>query len=434
MGVIYVDSGAVGLNNGTSWTDAYTTLQAALTAWTTGDVIYMESAHSETVSAGLTGGGSDSERAQVLRVSSIDDSYSGKPTTANISTTGTNDINLDCNAAFYGVYFDSDDLVLLNSNASLMFVDCVLRTDDRMAVGSSSTWVALELINTDLMFDGAGGYIQMDGGFLYVKGGSHTKASSTNAFVVPQGSRYTEFKAIGCDMSAVAASENLVNFPGAGAVSLEFTRCDMPTTFDTNQGDTGSSVQSIYLYSSDDGGDDWYTEKTGFRGTVSTDTGTYLDSGFSFEGSQSLSVLMAPVSASVCNQGSPIEGIPIYFRYDGATGSSKTFTVELCENYTTALTDYQVWMDLYYCGTSGQNNWSIASSRNLDSITSGTSGTSLSAGTGLANWTGEPASSRSVKISVSATPQVTGIYMAIVYLAQFETAKEFFYNPEVTVS
>ena len=48
MATIYVDDTASGAADGTSWTDAYTTMNAALLAASNGDLILIDDGHDET--------------------------------------------------------------------------------------------------------------------------------------------------------------------------------------------------------------------------------------------------------------------------------------------------------------------------------------------------------------------------------------------------
>ena len=101
--------------------------------------------------------------------------------------------------------------------------------------------------------------------------------------------------------------------------------------------------------------------------------------------------------------------------YLESTGS-KTFTVELIDDFETALQDDEVWLEIFYHATSGQIKQSVGTTRVLPGSTVAT----LSAGTGTGNWTGEPTSSRSVKLAVTATVNNIGDYSAVVHLGKYE--------------
>lgn len=77
MATYYVDSNATGLNDGSSWTDAWTSLSSSDgTATTAGDVIYVASDHSETTSTNLSwSGGLESNPIQVINVDKTTNQY-----------------------------------------------------------------------------------------------------------------------------------------------------------------------------------------------------------------------------------------------------------------------------------------------------------------------------------------------------------------------
>ena len=60
--------------------------------------------------------------------------------------------------------------------------------------------------------------------------------------------------------------------------------------------------------------------------------------------------------------------------------------------------------------------------------------TNPAAGTGLANWTGEPTGSRSVKLTATGTVNQAGLYMVKVFLGNYESGKVLHYDPLVTVT
>ena len=132
MAIVYVDSNATGSNNGTNWGNAYTTLQAGLTAWTTSDILWVAHNHSETFASSNTLTSVNSGRLHpcvLYRVNSGTDLYDPSPldgtdTAQIIGTTTSQPLTFNFSGSWFGFSFEWGDYVKVNPSLECYFEDC----------------------------------------------------------------------------------------------------------------------------------------------------------------------------------------------------------------------------------------------------------------------------------------------------------------------
>src|SRR5687768_5568902 len=95
MAHVYVDSNASGAADGSSWTDAYTTLSAAATAEAAGDNFWVAQDHAETQASAMTiafpgTAASPNTCICVNKAGSVPPVAADLATTATVTTTGAN--------------------------------------------------------------------------------------------------------------------------------------------------------------------------------------------------------------------------------------------------------------------------------------------------------------------------------------------------------
>jgi hypothetical protein len=83
-----------------------------------------------------------------------------------------------------------------------------------------------------------------------------------------------------------------------------------------------------------------------------------------------------------------------------------------------------VWQEILYLGTSTNPLWSL----DVGKVVGGT--TSLTTGTGLANWTAEPSGSRSFKLETTVTINKAGVYQIRWCVAAYESGKVVHIDPK----
>ena len=438
MAIIYVDSvSGSGTSPYDTWAKAATTFQVALTAWTVGDIIYWEKDSTESYSTNQTLTSTNSnyaDRIPIYRVDNADDSYapSTGSDTINYQTTGAGtDIVRNLDAVFYGVHIRCTDEFRASGLTSCDFIDCVMdftNTGTGLFVGNGNGDAAEKIKNCTIKV--SNGSKNSYGGFTRFEGNTYTGTVQTNGLFSGPGARTHCKHHIGEDFSGLGSGTTMVDASTWNDTTSEeyFLSCDMPASFVLTDGVFSNENQVVAIFASDSGGNAYISQMETFRGSITEDTATYLTSGWQPEGASN-PVSRVMTAASNVDEISPIMAIDILFYHDGTIGSSVTFTVECVENFTTALNDQNCWSELFYRGTTSSTIWDIDSNKQILG-----SSTNLSAGTGLGNWTGEPISSRSVKLAHTVTPQVKGMYMIRIYLGAYESGKEFFYNPQATVT
>jgi hypothetical protein len=425
---IYVDSNKTGgADNGNSWTDAYLTLQQALNdAGALTEPIYVHvgasSPHAETTAADVTLSSSQADSVtSPIQIYGVDQNDSDAPVANPSAVTieaagGGNSITITCSAVWRGIHLssDADDFIINTASMLYHFINCTIKagsaTGDDFSMNSNSAQYYFEgcTINVgDQIVTALSTADFVNCAITVVTSPNFSITAAFGGFI----------RCFGCDFSGNTSGDTIVSPATTSGCGAQFFNCDMPTTWTGSETDFAGYTSFVELNNCDDSSDYPRTEIWSKAGTVKTDTGVYITTGgWSDETANStgtpLSQIMEPTS--VCHLGGTVVGIPIA-AYIDSTGQ-KTFTVECIDDFQTALQDDEVWLEISYHATSGQVQHSLGTSR----VLLGDTPANLTAGTGTGNWTGEPASSRSVRLAVTVTVNNIGFYEARVVLGKYE--------------
>lgn len=443
MATIFVDSNAAGANDGTTEADAYTTMQGGLTSWTTSDEIHVSKAHNEgTASVTLTATNATvSDRVPIYRIDFATDAYDATTgaDTKNLNISSANaDITVSFSGAWHGMYlYAADNIVQTAAGRSSYYKDCKFEVDSANAyfsMGSSNSDHTIDYVSCTFDLNHtSGGYINGIGGSFNFTYCTFEGTIDANGLVRPSSTKNTYLNFTGCDFSGATheSSAPLVDMSSASdaTVIVNFIACDVVSGVAYHDSTFGTDNQFVYVHNTDNAGATYITDRYGLRGDVTTDTGVYFtgtDQYQDADGTTAMSHKM--VTASNVDVASALHSLDMYARID-STGS-KTFTVEVVENFTSALTKRECWIEVMYLGGASETLWSMAEDREFVE----TSYTNLAAGAGLASWTGEPGGSRSAKVTATATVNQTGVFKVRLMLANYESTKVLYYNPAVTVT
>lgn len=446
MSILYVYSGAAGAANGTSWTDAYTTVQAALTVWTTADEIWAADDHAETPGASTItwtcGNATPTTPAIVKRVNrttNVYDPTTGSDTKNVYNTGGGSDIVFNLSIAMYGLYLEcGDDYTssITSDNAYVHFEDCKFNIG---ITGTSSRWdfqydTILKAVNCtfNLLPPSAGDepiMAHFDAKAQYI-GCTFTGTQAAAGLLIFSSLYSQQVHFIDCDFSALTNTILVDSSTGdAGCIAdVIFSNCLLAGSMTLTDGTINSSHINVLGYGCHTAGNTFNNSAVLSAGSIDTSTSVYLASGYAdYDGTTNLSQLLTP--GSLCTPSYPLESFPIAGIVE-STGS-KTFTIELVENYTTALTQQDLWVELYYLGGASSVVHTVdTSSREVAALAY----TDLVAGSGVAAWAGEPAGSRSVKVDITATVNQKGLYYAVVKVGKYEAGKVVHINPKMSIA
>lgn len=439
MATIYVYSGATGLNNGTSWTDAYTDLATAVSAWTTSDVIYLASDHYEAPAGALTLASSNDNEANPVHIYSIDrsdDSY--KPaTSAQFVVGGADNTGINIVARLYGLYFSTNHVILFNPNEDAVsrYFDCTFYCSNTGGGKFITTYGGADNSAVHIFTNCTLSQVLSSGTFYItayrsknIYHGCTFSFKSPTAAGAFRGDTNGDHELYGCDLSGCSITTSLFFSIGNAALGAKMSNCVLPSSFSLIT--ANNMGQYCEIVSSDSSGNlDRYEYADGAGNSIISTTSVYRDNGYNGVDNQ---VSYKISTASILPQQGPLEVFPI-MGYISDTGS-KTLTIELAHDYASSLTDTDVYAEVLYLGTASNTRQSLETSIPYPS---GGKYDPVGAGTVLTTssevWTGGSGLTKQ-KLDVNVTINKAGLYAVRLYVRTYEASKFIYVDPMVSVA
>lgn len=462
MAIWFVDSNAGGANDGTSWTDAYVTLDRALdsainTGLAAGDFVYVHvgasSPHSETGAStvGATGTGTAINPIKVLGVDQNNSDALTVSTIKNVQATSSQLVFSMTALYVYGVWFYTDNADIFvgeNDDFLYCFERCTMQLDstatgrniDHGAGGTGTFDQFVEYIDCDIGLSTSGFGNQglfTDGARVVWRGGGLVEGTIGGwPSIIVDYARFGSIDVIGVDLSDLQTTGYLVNQSlGSGRVS--FQNCELPSTIAGFVRLAGSDTYHniIQVYKSHSGTDSdpsyEYFSKS-IYGEVDVSTTIYRNGGWTDgERTNPLSYECTAKANKTISLYAPLnvnELAPFTVWTDGDGSTAQTYTVEVASD--TTYQDDELWIVYEYPSETSTSSLTDIQSTRLAPL-----GTPSNVTTSSETWTGGAPVATEQKLSITVTPDKPGVVRAWVYFAPGSGTDEIIYvDPKITVS
>lgn len=416
MAARYVYSGAAGTGTGADWTNAHTTLAAAITASSGGDTFYVAHDHAESQASALTltfkaAYPTADTVLCVNRAGSVPPVAADITTGATVTTTGANGISLGGCCYGEGLTFNvgtgsSAASITFNNSSNqrqrfknsafnLVTTSSSSRINACPGAGNITEWDGCTV-----SFGATGQGISVAGLFSWVNkpGGVGVTGATipTNLFLGTSGNQVSCVVS-GVDLSASGSGKTLV----AGASSFtqyKFVNCKLGASVTVaGTPDTNGFVDIIGCHSS---GNVRRDERYRYGGTLTTETTIKRTAGAS-DGVTAYSWKV--VTTANAKRTFPFETFEGAL-WNSSTGSSKTLTVHVVTDNVT-LTDAEIWLEVEYLGSSGSPVTTLITDANATVLTTAANQTSDSSEAWTTTGLTTPVKQ---KLEVTFTPQMAG--------------------------
>ena len=442
MAVFRVDSAATGANNGTSWTNAYTSaaaLFAAAPAFAAGDDIEIASTSSDTSVGATWSVGTGATPVRILSVNKTTGDLE-EGATVNIITA---DSLLNGNLYVFGVTFSSTARTITFNGASnvahQVYDTCRFHnTTSGVRFGANATTPRqfTRLRNCIFKSTNAAMTISVWSRNCFFENCSIDPTSATLTTAITLNYAHSDLTAIGCDFSKAT---NLISVAATAGATAKFIGCKTPAnTFTGTHGGLGAS--QIELQGCDSPG---LTQDHNYQyyrydpaGILIHDTGVYKNGGFTNIDNAGTAVPLAlkMVTNTLVSQTVPLY-TPWFYQAVLATGS-KTIAVHVGHALATLPKDTELFLEIQYSNDTTNNLLTDAHTR---PVVAGTDAFDIRAGgtpltdLGAAGWT-KPASEVTKSHTLSKTITIANQGSLQVRVGCCIASATVYIDPQVTVA
>lgn len=443
MADYYVKSGAAGSADGSSWTNAYTTIKAAVEARSAGDRFFVSHQHAETQASNMniTSPGTAANPQHILCVNDGATPPTALALTATATATGGFAVTLVGSFYCYGVQFYSGSsgnaisLFLGSSGAgsSIQFYEkCQFYCPTTFAsatgiqLGGNADFDVHNIIwkNCDVKFGVSGHGIINFIANLRWDGGSVLSGSAALTSLLRGGGigRRNLMIIEGVDLSNIGTTAGIL-IEGTNAANVMLRNCKLPASWSGTlvQSGTITPAHRSEMWNCDNDDTQYKVWIEDYAGTIREEA-TLVKTG-----SAAAQSIKMTASANAEYPGITLRS-PEISRRNTAVGSSKTVTVDILHDSATNLKDNEVWLEVQYLGTSGFPISTFISDAKTDVLATAADQTTSSA-----TWTTSGMSNANKqKLAVTFTPQEAGYFQAVVHLAL--ASKVIYVDPDLQVT
>lgn len=428
MAIKYCYSSAAGTADGSSWANAYTTMTAAIAGMGASDTLYVADDHSESTAGAvtLTFPGYGAQFICARRVGgSVPPVSADLRTTAVVATTGANTVSLAGAGYVRGITFSAGTAasganINITPNA-IVFDACGFKlnntsTSSRINMGASGTAGFVKMANPIFTFGSTGQAAAPTDGVYEITGLSLAGSATTSLFL--SGSRSFVLTVRDSDLSSLGSGKTIMQINIASPCICNFERCKVGAAV-TLAGTPNAPGMYFNFINCDSGATGYLNSRYQYQGTLNTETTVIVTTAAPTGLGASDGVTQFShkiVTSANSNAPLPFESFPLFEYFSGVTGVAISQTFELMTD-NVVLTNADAWVDLEYLGSAASPLGSIASSGIADPLAAGANLT-VSATPWTTTGLGTP---KPQKIAVNFTPQLKGLYRAVLKVAKPST-------------
>lgn len=439
MATYYVYSGAGGTADGSDWTNAFTTLTAAVSGKAAGDVFYIAHDHAESTAGTvtLTSPGTLANPCRFIcvnRAGSVPPVSADLRTTATVTTTSTSGITLAGLGAYWeGITFNAGTGAgnVVCTVASTAFSkhhlkNCSLRivatgSSGQIRFGTSGVAPTVILDNVTLSFAALGQQLALDSRIIWMNTASALLGTiPTTLIITPSNnSRGVIFEARGVDLSAAGSGKTIVGVTDDSPANLRFVNCKIDASVTLSQTPLTPALETDFVRVGATGVN-YNVASYRYQGTLTEET-TIVRTGGASDGTTTIAWKI--VTTANAHWQSPFES-PAIAIWNNTTGSAITLTVEGIWGDGSVPNDEDIWIEAEYLNDANSPISALVNDSKADILASA-AGQASSTET----WGG---STTAFKMAVSLTAQQKGWIFVRVKAAK--ASSTFYVDPKITLS